>query len=1203
MRIWLRPTTSSSVRVAVVCLATAGLMQLGECIAQITPQPSKSGVPARTPAEPGRQSPDIQRELDNLVAKGRFADAFALARGLVAEAETAFGTNPITTAIALERLGQLYEGAGQPTNAQPVYARAFKIRSSTAGLEIPETLTTLHLLARIHLSMGDLPTAQQLYENCIGLREKVLGPEHPDTAKSLNNLGMLHGKLGNLDREEALYQRSLAIAEKKLGEAHPNTQLYAGNLANLHYRKREYPQAVALYQRVLAMREKALGTEHLDVAETLLDLGNVLLLQGESAKAEDAYSRCLAIREKTLGSKHSLTAMTLMNLGRVFRERGDYAKAEPQFQRAADIWVEKLGEEHVQTAAALNWLGYVQYERRDYASAERTLQRSLRVREKLLGAKHWETADTLHKLGMVYFTGREDYANAEPLFVRSLRIREEIQPDDPATAATLESLGGLYVCIWETAKAEPLLQRALKIQTRSLPANHPDLLRLLGTMGLLAYTKGDFAEAEARYRLVLDGLKKSLEPEHPSTAAPAILIAQVLIMKGDFAGAEPMLQRALTMINRVPNISHHSRSVPLANLAYVHLQLGNTANAERFLEQAVAQAEAVQAEPTGNLYGNLAVVKWKLGQSAASRELALKQKAKDTRMLANILSLASEQERLAYGSLQNPCTLFATLREAGELAEAVLRYKGVVLDSLLEDQLVTVAAKDPAIRSLADRLRTEGRKLMQLQLMGGAGGSTPELRAQLQAEQAKTQLEVDNLERELARKVTGIHRARRALSVKVAEVQAALPSGTVLMDFFEYADQLEPGKLQTRYGVVLIGGQDIAFKGGKPGEPIWLGLGKSAELEPELLRYSSLMRSGGRKEDEAVLRALHAQLFEPAQKLFPSGTRTLIVAPVAALNFLNFGTLANDDGSFVSEHFSIKYVAGGRDLLLASPKQADAQTLVAFGNPDFLKGKSTLGSPQVSDAPMPASIMSMRGDYGTMALHELPGTEQEVGFLKGNAIRWKLESQTFMGQAATEAQLAALRSPKILHLATHGFMLPQTPAEKALGTGSAEFGSQPNSVGLKNPMLRSGLALAGAKTTLEAWKRGEVPSIENDGILTAQEVGTLDLNGTWLVVLSACDTGLGESRNGEGVLGLRRGFVQAGAQNLLMTLWPISDKWSVEIMKAFYDKAMATGNAPQALAEVQAEWLGRLRKEKGAVIAARIAGPFVLTSRGKPIGK
>jgi len=149
-------------------------------------------------------------------------------------------------------------------------------------------------------------------------------------------------------------------------------------------------------------------------------------------------------------------------------------------------------------------------------------------------------------------------------------------------------------------------------------------------------------------------------------------------------------------------------------------------------------------------------------------------------------------------------------------------------------------------------------------------------------------------------------------------------------------------------------------------------------------------------------------------------------------------------------------------------------------------------------------------------------------------------------------------------------------------------------------MHRSGLALAGAQSTIEAWKRNEVPAVENDGILTAEDVSTLDLQGTWLVTLSACDTGAGEARAGEGVMGLRRGFIQAGAQNLLMTLWPISDEVTVQIMSDFYEAAHKSGNAPGALAEVQREWLVRLRTEKGLPQAVNLAGPFIMSSQGKP---
>ncbi len=149
-------------------------------------------------------------------------------------------------------------------------------------------------------------------------------------------------------------------------------------------------------------------------------------------------------------------------------------------------------------------------------------------------------------------------------------------------------------------------------------------------------------------------------------------------------------------------------------------------------------------------------------------------------------------------------------------------------------------------------------------------------------------------------------------------------------------------------------------------------------------------------------------------------------------------------------------------------------------------------------------------------------------------------------------------------------------------------------------MHRSGLALAGANTTIAAWKRGEAPPIEEDGILTAEDVSTLDLKGTWLVTLSACDTGSGEARAGEGVMGLRRGFVEAGAQNLLMSLWPISDEFTVQIMSDFYEGAHQSGNAPEALAKVQRDWLVKLRKEQGLASAVNLAGPFIMSSQGRP---
>ena len=149
-------------------------------------------------------------------------------------------------------------------------------------------------------------------------------------------------------------------------------------------------------------------------------------------------------------------------------------------------------------------------------------------------------------------------------------------------------------------------------------------------------------------------------------------------------------------------------------------------------------------------------------------------------------------------------------------------------------------------------------------------------------------------------------------------------------------------------------------------------------------------------------------------------------------------------------------------------------------------------------------------------------------------------------------------------------------------------------------MRKCGIALTGGQNTLRMWGRGEFPDPSNDGILTAEEVVGLNLFGTWLVTLSACDTGIGELCSGEGVLGLRRAFMMAGAQNLLMTLWPVSDELTPNIMTDFYKEALATHDAAGSLAKVQRDWLVNLRKEKGILAAVRDAGPFAMVVMANP---
>ena len=267
-----------------------------------------------------------------------------------------------------------------------------------------------------------------------------------------------------------------------------------------------------------------------------------------------------------------------------------------------------------------------------------------------------------------------------------------------------------------------------------------------------------------------------------------------------------------------------------------------------------------------------------------------------------------------------------------------------------------------------------------------------------------------------------------------------------------------------------------------------------------------------------------------------------------------------------------------------------------FANPDYGASLELAATNQPVERLLgSADLRGLRG----LKLGPLPGAEKEARMLEEKSAKLGLGLAVLrVGKSATKSELNALESPYVLHLATHGFLLPEWGSAGAQGTNVGE-GTRLQSKFQLNPMHRSGLAMAGAQQTFEAWDKGQTVPPENDGIVTAEEVGGLNLRGTWLVVLSACDTGLGEARAGEGVLGLRRGFVQAGARNLLLTLWPIDDEQTGKIIIDFYTEASRTGDAPRAMAEVQREWLDKLRKEKGLLESCRIAGPFILSFQGE----
>jgi CHAT domain-containing protein len=330
-----------------------------------------------------------------------------------------------------------------------------------------------------------------------------------------------------------------------------------------------------------------------------------------------------------------------------------------------------------------------------------------------------------------------------------------------------------------------------------------------------------------------------------------------------------------------------------------------------------------------------------------------------------------------------------------------------------------------------------------------------------------------------------------------------------------------------------------------------------------------------RKDVQQLARSLDEKVMRPTRALVGDPTQ-LLVAPDGELNLIPFAALVDEQGHYLIEHYSITYLTSGRDLLrMQVARQSKSPPVVvadpAFGDPPLLgqRGESN----RLNGA---GSSGRARVDYSQIFFGPLPGVNDEV-----RALRELLPNATFLTrERATKAALQSVVAPSILHIATHGFFLqdasapgvdraPQrgSPAAVVVATGSVgQSGTRSISASAKidNPLLRSGLALAGANLRSNS---------NDDGVLTALEASGLNLWGTKLVVLSACDTGVGEVRTGEGVYGLRRALVLAGAESQLMSLWPVSDRSTRDLMIGYYKGLVQGQGRGDALRRVQLQML------------------------------
>ena len=698
-------------------------------------------------------------------------------------------------------------------------------------------------------------------------------------------------------------------------------------------------------------------------------------------------------------------------------------------------------------------------------------------------------------------------------------------------------------------------EEGAKVAARLHGANSRKHFEFLAFKTMLLGRQKRYVEAETFGKEVVRRAEAAFGPNDPAIASAleALNLARLELKK--FEGIEGELRRAIEIRRKAFGEGALGTGHSWTNLGTYFLEVGKIQDASAALARGakiVRTAEAGNVVQTRMVARNLARLAFDLKDPKAILSTSNQVFLEELKLINEVLPGMGENERLGLMARLEPIRWYATMGDAERIATAVLQTKAITLDQLL---VIEPAGTGPD--EFADLLSPE--TVGQGMAVYVAQPRTPK-------------------ETTATTTTTQAIQTHKRYAITPAQIGRILTRGTVVVEMVCYPHYVGRFKDEVRYGALIFRAQGAV--GAEAGDAVtWVPLGAAEPIDREIRALDADIRNLLASATISTrLRTLHRLVWEPVAAALPTDAENIFICPDGPTCFLPFGALLDAEGRFLADKQLVMYLSTVRDLFrLGDEKPAANQEFKVFAAPTYGQNPGTGTEPELRFRDVDARALA------ALRLPDLPGSRREAEMLKGIADGRQFQASLFLGDAANKANVFALQQPRVVHFATHGFFLP------------ASTGGGPS-----NPMDRSGLALAGAQVTLKAMAEGRLPpGAAHDGLLTARDVARLPLKGTWIATLSACDTGKGESRDGEGVLGLRRGFLAAGVQNLVLSLWPVSDIETGPFMRDFYARALTSSDPATALALTQREWLGRVRKERGIAAAVSTAGAFVLNTSGR----
>ncbi|MEO8150383.1 MAG: CHAT domain-containing tetratricopeptide repeat protein [Bacteroidia bacterium] len=1002
-------------------------------------------------------------------------------------------------------------------------------------------IRSLNQIGEIYFTDSPHRKAIQYFNRVTAIREKVDSKESASYAQSLNAIGAFNFVIGKYKKSIKFYQQALGIREKVLGKEHTDCASTLNNIGVCYFAKFEYEKALSYFQQSLNIREKAFSKENADYAQSLNNIGAVYFGLGQFEKTLQYDLEAIAIKEKVLGKEHPDYATELHNISLVYHETSQFEKELDYNKQALAIQEKILGKDNWDYLQSLSSLGTNYYNTGQFEKSiwyeEQTFATLLNILQK---------EDSTHRNifnQYVYYTGDEgdmDAAISNTLnypntFTRMNCIYtwySQIRNNLGATYLKIRQYDNAYDHIYAAWYYEHKIGGVIK-------------------HGQSAYSFTNMRNGNTEYNFSLINKKK--ERVHRA------MISHNFGEYQRICNLNPLFNRKETYENAIKNYErslklfkqsfgewHQECAIQLIGIGHVYYNMNMFKEALIYYTKAhnIFEKGLNKGQPD-DIWALIGIGKiyWQWNQSEKVLKNANEQFTSTKSYLLNNIFLLSENIKSNFRNYSNWYFSNAYLSRACNdssfqwLYDNELFQRGLELESIYG--LTASVQKDITLKALWDNYSFY-KNVLGKEYLKPVSGRRKDL--------ASIEDSVNGFESELLVKSAPYRNWKERVNVTWKDVQRHLSDDEASVEFvsFKYISHLKTDS--TIYAALIIT-PNIKY-------PKLIFLFEEKQLAGLLQNVSTTSSSNiselytvrGVKVVNSTSLQYGDSLFKLAwQPLLPYllNIKTISFVPDGLLNKINMTAIPGNDGKPLCQSYHLKQMLSTRSVAFPEVEPAQQPAVLIGGieyNYEF--SNDTLPKFDSTSVSLVQLVSRSRGsEFGF-----LNGAKEEVENISNTYKTKNIPCQIVEGKRATEKSFKLMdgNSPALMHIATHGFFFPAAAKNE-----NRAVVNESNYSLAEDPLLRSGLVFYGGNY---AWKNGSNPYEEEDGILTAYEISHLNLSNTGLVVLSACETGLGDIKGSEGVYGFQRAFKMAGVKYLMMSLWQVPDKETQEFMESFYSK-------------------------------------------------